>query len=152
MNDDTQTIHPQFAELSRGITRRHFFSKTSGGIGAAALAHVLGADSALSAAGKPKHGGVLDGLHFPAKVKRVIYLFMSGGPSQIETVGLTSLSCASATATNCPPRCGQGQRLTTMSGNQASLPLAGSIFKLRAARLLRHLGQRTLAAHRESRR
>ena len=40
----------------------------------------------------------------------------------------TSRCSGSATASSCRTRCRQGQRLTGMSGNQSSLPLAGSQF------------------------
>jgi len=53
------------------LTRRHFFSRCSVGLGSLALSQLLAAD-----AGKT---------HFPARAKRAIYLFMAGGPSQLET-------------------------------------------------------------------
>src|SRR2546423_444181 len=68
------------------LTRRHFFSRSSVGIGSAALALLLKRDSlaAASVDRDPKTGG-LDGLpHFPAKAKRIIYLHQSGAPSQID--------------------------------------------------------------------
>src|SRR6478672_8746194 len=59
-------------------TRRQFFGRTATGIGAAALASLLGED--LRAADDPlKTSGALSKLHFAPKAKRVIYLFMSGG-------------------------------------------------------------------------
>ncbi|WP_442505241.1 DUF1501 domain-containing protein [Novipirellula sp. SH528] len=59
------------------VTRRHFFSRTATGLGAAALSGVLGRESAMAREPQfPNH---------PAKAKRVIYLYMSGGPSQFET-------------------------------------------------------------------
>src|SRR2546422_4167744 len=66
------------------ITRRHFFGRSAAGIGTAALAsllnpRLLAAPPAIS--GAP---GVLRALHFAPKAKRVIYLFMSGGPSHID--------------------------------------------------------------------
>ena len=54
-----------------GIDRRNFLQKFGGGLGGLALADMLHAES----------GSVL---HHPAKAKRVIYLFQSGGPSQID--------------------------------------------------------------------
>src|SRR5690242_18261925 len=71
------------------LTRRHFFGRTSAGIGTAALASLLNpqlfAAPAETAAAHPRGAtGVLDSLHFPAKAKHVIYLFMSGGPSHID--------------------------------------------------------------------
>ena len=65
-------------------TRRQFFGRTAAGIGTAALA--LAAQSrACGAADDPlKTTACLPQLHFAPKAKRVIYLFMSGGPSHID--------------------------------------------------------------------
>jgi len=69
----------------RFLTRRQFFSRCALGLGSIALASLLkeqelfGAASAASAnpmASRPPH--------FPAKAKNIIYLFMAGGPSQLE--------------------------------------------------------------------
>src|SRR5215467_13904623 len=62
---------------SRALTRRHFFSRSSTGLGIAALASLLSEDA--------KASGGLPGLpHFPPTAKRVIYLFQHGAPSQID--------------------------------------------------------------------
>jgi hypothetical protein len=63
-------------ELLQFVTRRHFFSRCSIGVGGIALASLLG-DKTLSAAETKQP-------HFPPKIKNVIYLFMAGGPSQLE--------------------------------------------------------------------
>jgi len=55
-------------------TRRHFFSRCGIGVGSMALGSLLARDDALI----PKRG------HFPAKAKNVIFLFMAGGPSQLD--------------------------------------------------------------------
>ena len=56
-------------------TRRHFFSCCGVGVGSMALSSLMARDAALA----PKK------THFPAKAKNVIFLFMAGGPSQLET-------------------------------------------------------------------
>ena len=59
------------------VTRRHFFSRSSKGIGIAALTSLLSEDATAA--------GGLPGLpHFPPKAKRVIYLFQHGAPSQLD--------------------------------------------------------------------
>src|SRR5438128_405673 len=63
----------------QAITRRTFFHHTSRGIGTLALASLLGDGLRAN-----ETGGALPGLHFAGKAKRVIYLFMSGGPSHID--------------------------------------------------------------------
>ena len=63
----------------------------------------------------------------PPKAKRVIYLFMAGGPSQMETFDYKPV-LNQRNGEQLPDSVRQGQRLTGMSGNQSSLPLAGSQF------------------------
>jgi hypothetical protein len=75
-----------------------------------------------------QHRGVLGSqLHHAARAKRVIYLFMAGGPSQMETFDYKPVLRA-RNGEQLPESIRQGQRLTGMSGNQSSLPLAGSQF------------------------
>jgi uncharacterized protein (DUF1501 family) len=76
--------------------------------------------------------GVLPATHHVPKAKRVIYLFQSGGPSQLETFDYKPL-LNELQGKELPEEVRQGQRLTGMSGNQATLPLAGSIFKFAQA-------------------
>jgi uncharacterized protein (DUF1501 family) len=102
-------------ESSMGMTRRNFLNRFGGGLGGLALANMLHAES----------GG---GLHHPAKAKRVIYLFQSGGPSQIDLFDHKP-RLIEETGKELPDSVRKGQRLTGMSGNQASLPLVGSPFK-----------------------
>src|SRR5436190_19534992 len=64
------------------LTRRHFFGLQAGGIGVAALASLLG--STAKGQKMLRVGGLPGLLHFATKAMRVIYLFQSGGPSQIE--------------------------------------------------------------------
>jgi len=103
--------------------RRQFFSRASAGIGGVALAQLLGGIN--SARGD---GGVLESMHFPAKAKRVIYLFMSGGPSQLDLFDYKPI-LNEQNGQELPDEVRRGQRLTGMSANQATLPLAGSAFK-----------------------
>ncbi|MBI5434620.1 MAG: DUF1501 domain-containing protein [Planctomycetes bacterium] len=63
-----------------------------------------------------------------AKARRVIYLFQSGGPSQLETFDYKPILNA-RNGEPLPDSVRQGQRLTGMSGNQSLLPLAGSLFR-----------------------
>jgi hypothetical protein len=66
------------------LTRRQFLGKSATGIGAAALAQLLANDGFTSPA-HPKTFGGLPGLpHHAPKAKRVIYLFMNGGPTHVD--------------------------------------------------------------------
>jgi hypothetical protein len=66
-------------------TRRHFFRECGVGLGKIALASLL-ADGRLGAAERPAFQNPLAPKkpHFPARAKNVIFLFMAGGPSQLE--------------------------------------------------------------------
>src|SRR5687768_12899619 len=67
------------------VTRRHFFSQSAVGLGQIALASLL-SDGKLLSAETPKVVNPMapKAPHFPAKIKNVIYLFMAGGPSQLD--------------------------------------------------------------------
>jgi hypothetical protein len=73
------------------LTRRAFLGRSSAGMGMLALASLLKPgllQAADAGTGKPvldRWRGVINPLHFPARAKRVIYLYMAGGPSHLET-------------------------------------------------------------------
>jgi hypothetical protein len=76
-------------ETTNLVTRRHFFRGCGVGMGAMALASLLGEGEALAAGAKAAGMSRRDPLaprrpHFAPKVKRVIYLFMAGSPSQLD--------------------------------------------------------------------
>jgi hypothetical protein len=109
------------------LTRRYFFSKASAGLSVASLASLLARD--LTAADTPNAS--LPGLpHFPPKAKRIIYLFQSGGPSQMDLFdykpGLKRLE-----KTELPESIRMGQRLTGMTAAQTSFPVAPSIYEFK---------------------
>ena len=114
----------------QAMTRRHFFGRTSHGLGIASLASLLPKSLSASEPDQDKAGpgGILGSPHSAAKAKRVIYLFMSGGPSQMDLFDHKPL-LNKLNGQDLPESVRRGQRLTGMSGNQARLPLAGSIFK-----------------------
>jgi hypothetical protein len=108
------------------ITRRHFLSSAGFGLGSLALGSLL--PGGLAVAGSPTGTGVLGRPHFAPKVKRVIYLFQSGGPAQQDLFDYKPL-LNEQNGTQLPDHVRGGQRLTGMSVNQATLPLAGSAFR-----------------------
>jgi uncharacterized protein (DUF1501 family) len=83
-------------------------------------------DTALNHGGIASNG-VLNPTHHAPTAKRVIYLFQAGGPSQLESWDYKPL-LNEQHGQPLPDSVRQGQRLTGMSGNQAILPLAGSVF------------------------
>ncbi len=70
----------------QAMTRRHFFSDCRMGLGTAALAALLHDNRCPAAATNPAAAGPLDPRlgHFPARARSVIFLFMAGGPSQLD--------------------------------------------------------------------
>src|SRR5690242_6624625 len=111
------------------LTRRSFLNRFGMGLGGLALAELLNPCRGLAALSNGKSvPGILAQPHFLPKAKRIIYLFMAGGPSQLETFDYKPL-LNQRNGENLPASVRMGQRLTGMSGNQATLPLAGSIFK-----------------------
>jgi hypothetical protein len=112
-----------------GLTRRGFLNRFGMGLGGVALAHLLNPSRASSATVSPADRGLLgNALHHRARARRIIYLFMAGGPSQLETFDYKPL-LERRHGEQLPESVRMGQRLTGMSGNQASLPLARSIYK-----------------------
>ena len=111
------------------LTRRHFFGRAATGIGAAALGSLLNprlfaSESPVPAA--PEYP--LKGTHFAPKAKRVIYLFMAGGPSQMDLLDYKP-TLESLHKTELPDSIRMGQRLTGMTSGQKSFPVVKSIFK-----------------------
>ena len=102
------------------VNRRHFFKKSTTGIGGMALA------SMMAKASDSDHSGVLGSPGFTPKAKRVIYLFQSGGPSQFETFDHKPY-LQKHHGEELPPEA--HGRATGMSSNQSSKPMAGSVFK-----------------------
>ena len=68
-------------------SRREFLQKSSYGFGSLALGYLLGGGSAFASTtpSEAAHPTVSSGPDFPAKAKRVIFLFMEGGPSHVDT-------------------------------------------------------------------
>ncbi|MEM0994648.1 MAG: twin-arginine translocation signal domain-containing protein, partial [Bacteroidota bacterium] len=79
-------MHHDIHNIEKKQSRRNFLTKTSLGLGAMALGSLIGGNligqhAAPKVAGSPVDA-VLNNLpHFAPKAKRIVYLFMSGGPS-----------------------------------------------------------------------
>src|SRR5262245_22038694 len=112
-------MHPPH-EARSVLTRRHFFGRAGTGVGLAALASLLDANVARSAdSGLP---------HFPPKARRVIYLFQSGAPSQMDLFDHKP-RLHDLRGTELPDSVRKGQRLTGMTSRQDSFPVAPSKFR-----------------------
>jgi hypothetical protein len=110
------------------MNRRDFFGRFALGMGGMALFGLLNRDLFAAQPAVNPFKGILDQPHFAPKAKRVIYLFMSGGPSQHDLFDYKPL-LNQRNGEDLPENVRMGQRLTGMSGNQAHLPLAGTHFK-----------------------
>jgi len=115
----------EFSELNRKLDRRNFLSKTASGLGALAMGSLLSKE----AMGNNVEKYIMQNLsNIAPKAKRVVYLFMSGGPSQFETFDYKP-KLTDMLGKGLPDSVRKGQRLTGMSANQAILPIAPSAFK-----------------------
>ncbi len=110
------------SDLSR-VTRRHFFGASAAGIGGVALGSLLGESLAAATLGVQPLG-----LHAPPRARRIIFLFQAGGPAQQDLFDYKPL-LNQQNGEQLPDHIRGSQRLTGMSAQQASIPLAGSIFK-----------------------
>ena len=103
------------------LNRRIFLKNSSAAIGAAALGGLLQDEAAAASPAR----------YFPnfaPKAKRIIYLFQSGAPSQLDLFD-PKPQMEKHRAEDLPASIRQGQRLTTMTSGQKAFPVAPSIFK-----------------------
>ncbi|MFB0944766.1 MAG: DUF1501 domain-containing protein, partial [Spirosomataceae bacterium] len=94
-NDEFKLHTPEFERINKKIDRRNFLTKTSLGLGAVALGSLFEANNLYGSEKQANTGALSDEEmqkqilaalpHIAPKAKRVVYLFMSGGPSQFET-------------------------------------------------------------------
>ncbi len=111
-------------QLQDAINRRLFLRRGTSAIGSAALAWLIGSQQASAS-----EAAMLPGLpHHRPKANRIIYLFQSGAPSQMDLFD-PKPQMESQHGQDLPDSIRQGQRLTTMTSGQKSFPVAPSIFK-----------------------
>jgi hypothetical protein len=114
-------------KLAQQVNRRLFLRRSGVGLGAMALGSLLEGDG-VRAFGDESTGGLPGVPHFPAKVKRIIYLFQSGAPSQLDLFDYKP-AIQEKRGIELPSSVRMGQRITTMTSGQKSLPVAPTIFK-----------------------
>jgi hypothetical protein len=113
-----------FDDYVRYETRRQFFTRGKNALGAAALASLLGKGDHANA--------MVAASQFAPKAKRVIYLHMVGGPSQMDLFDYKP-TMQDWYDKDLPESIRKGQRLTTMTSGQARFPIAPSKFKFTQA-------------------
>jgi hypothetical protein len=108
------------AAALRHTTRRHFFGQCALGVGALALNQMLAGEARAAVAIDPAHPMAQRPPQFAPKAKRVIYLFMAGGPSQLDLFDdkprLRELSGQKP-----PPALMAGKRFAFLKGNETLL-------------------------------
>ncbi|MEX2235291.1 MAG: DUF1501 domain-containing protein [Cyclobacteriaceae bacterium] len=118
---------------SQKYSRRDFLTKTSLGLGGLTFASLV---DPLNIFSQPTSEKAIAGItgdyatgqpHFLPKVKRVIYLFQSGAPSQLDLFDYKPI-LNRMNGQDLPESIREGSRITGMSSGQASFPLAGSLF------------------------
>jgi hypothetical protein len=109
----------------RALTRRTLLRRGARGLGALALGVLARRDLAAASA-------VSDGLlpHNAPRAKRVIYLFMAGGPSHIDLFDYKP-ELQKIHGQELPESIRKGQRLTTMTSGQTSFPCVAPMFEFR---------------------
>jgi hypothetical protein len=136
-------IDPFFRRLRHEITRRRFLTRTSAGLGLAALADLFG--TSASAAPVP---GLLGQTHFAPKAKSVIQLFMAGGPSHVDLFDHKP-KLREQHGKEMPKSVLGDQRVTLMTRNQGHFRAAATPYKFvpvgkngtEVSELLPHLGK-----------
>ncbi|MBL6661658.1 MAG: DUF1501 domain-containing protein [Flavobacteriaceae bacterium] len=112
--------------------RRHFLQKMGLGIGGLALGSLLdpmGLNQGQTAADLLQMGP-MPLPHFAPKAKRIIYLFQSGGPSQLDLFDYKP-KLNEMRGQDLPESIRKGQRLTGMTSGQANFPLTGSVYNFK---------------------
>ena len=107
-------------ESQLAVNRRHFFGASARGLGAAALLSLLGREASADDGGPGFP-------NFTPRAKRVIYLFQSGGPAQMDLYDYKPF-LNRVHKQEVPESVFNGQRLTGMTAGQSSFPVARSIF------------------------
>lgn len=123
---------------SRSMSRRCFYGRASAVPGMTALASLFNSESLTGATG----------CEFSPRAKRIIYLFMHGGPSQMDLYDEKPL-LHNRRGMELPDSVRMNQRLTGMTSRQKSLPVTPSVFRFRRhgesgasfSELLPHLGR-----------
>jgi hypothetical protein len=119
-------------EYKLAMTRRHFFGKSACGIGAAALGACMNPSIFANELAEGGSGGgsqgIMPALHHAPKAKRIIWLFMADGPSQLDLWDYKP-KLGEYFDKDLPESVRNGQRITTMTSGQTRFPCAPSIFK-----------------------
>ena len=110
------------------LTRRQLFGRAAAGIGTAGLASLLNPRIFAAESKHVAHPALPGFPNFAPKAKRIIYLHQSGAPSQMDLFD-PKPQLGARFAEDLPDSIRRGQRLTGMTSNQKTFPVAPSVFK-----------------------
>jgi hypothetical protein len=105
------------------INRQSFLKSSAGSLWLSAMMSLGRSES-----DSDSQAALTSGIHHPAKAKRIIYLFQSGAPSQMDLFD-PKPDLENRRGEDLPESIRQGQRLTTMTSGQSKFPVAPSMFK-----------------------
>ncbi|MCP4974780.1 MAG: DUF1501 domain-containing protein [Maribacter sp.] len=137
-HDIIKSNNEDFQEIEKQLSRRNFLTKSSMGIGALALGTLLHTDKVWSSVEKGLDASNAEAVlasynknrlglpHYLPKAKRIVYLFQSGGPSQLDMFDYKP-KLRQMFGKDLPESVRQGQRLTGMSAEQNTFPIAPSV-------------------------
>ena len=128
MNCNTRQFLGLDPLTQQALTRRTFLEASACGIGLAALGSLASPAPSLAAATGGGHRGLPGFPNVTPKAKRIIYLFQSGAPSQMDLFD-PKPQMEEQRGKDLPESIRNGQRLTTMTSGQKNFPVAPSIFK-----------------------
>ena len=117
-------------ELSQRLNRRQLLANAARPLGAAVLASLLSNSAHAGPAPAASQGGLPGLPHFAPKAKRVIYMFMCGGPSHIDTFDFKP-AVRKLHGIELPASVRNGQRITGMTSGQKSFPVVAPMFKFK---------------------
>ena len=137
-HDNLRSNNKDLQAVEKQLDRRNFLTKTSMGLGAIALGSLLSAEKALASVKGESNQLSSNFLsrnrlglpHHLPKAKRIVYLFQSGGPSQLDMWDYKP-KLKKMFGQHLPDSVRQGQRLTAMSAEQSIYPIAPSIFNFK---------------------
>lgn len=129
MNDKQMSEQTTAWQIQDRLNRRVFLRSSAGAVGTTALMALLQQHSGAAASStlQPADDRFTFPNHTP-KAKRIIYLFQSGAPSQMDLFDPKPAMTAHR-GEDLPESIRRGQRLTTMTSGQAKFPVAPSVFK-----------------------
>ena len=121
-----------FQRVEKALDRRSFLTKTSMGLGALAIGSLMNGNALNAAQSMSLDNSVMANRlsTFAPKAKRIVYLFQSGGPSQLDLFDYKP-KLRQLHGTELPESVRKGQRLTGMSAHQTSMPLTASKYEFK---------------------